>query len=83
MELPEELDGKTLTWKEDKEKTGVVIVFMATALGVGMILREKENQKRKEAERKKQMLFDYAGIVGKLGYVFSYDHLIQFLFCLV
>lgn len=67
VELPEELDGKTLTWKEDKKKTGVVIVFMATALGVGMILREKENQKRKEAERKKQMLFDYAGIVGKLS----------------
>lgn len=67
VELPEELDGKTLTWKEDKEKPGVVIVFMAAALGVGMVLREKENEKRREAERKKQMLRDYAEIVGKLS----------------
>ncbi len=65
--LPEEEGGKKIVWKEEKQSSGFIIVFMSAVLAMGLLLREKENEKRKEAERRKQMLFDYSGIVSKLS----------------
>ena len=43
------------------------MVVLSVVFAAGLHLREKENDKRKEAERRRQMLFDYAGIVSKLS----------------
>lgn len=67
VNLPEEQDGTKVVWKEDVQNPGVIIVFMSAAVVLGLFFREKENKKRQEAERKKQMLLDYSGIVSKLS----------------
>ena len=65
--LPKKQGGKKVVWKEEKQNSGFIVVFMSVVLAVGMFLREKENEKREEAERRKQMLLDYSGIVSKLS----------------
>lgn len=69
--LPMEQEGKKIIWRESSQNSGFVIVFMSAALAMGLFLRQKESEKRKEAERNKQMLLDYFGIVSKLSLLLS------------
>ncbi|MCI8300094.1 MAG: hypothetical protein HFI69_07065 [Lachnospiraceae bacterium] len=67
VNLPGEEEGKKIVWKENNGNQGFAMVVLSVVFAAGLHLREKENDKRKEAERRRQMLFDYAGIVSKLS----------------
>ncbi len=67
LELPSQVDGKRVIWREKGMKSSLIIAFMGMALAVGILLREKEEKRRKVTEREKQMLVDYPGIVSKLS----------------
>lgn len=67
LELPTELEGKKVTWREQKENRSIIGLFLGVAGAVGMVLAEKERKKRRELERQQQMLFDYPEIVSKLS----------------
>ncbi|MEY8391199.1 hypothetical protein D3Z36_04505 [Lachnospiraceae bacterium] len=67
VNLPEERQGKKIVWKENSGSSGMAMVFLSAVFAVGLHLREKENQKRRQEERRRQMLYDYAGIVSKLS----------------
>lgn len=67
IELPQQIDGKKITWKEQKINRSLICVLMGMALAVGIFLREKEEKKRDRAEREKQMMLDYPDIVSKLS----------------
>lgn len=65
--LPKEIGGKEIRWREETVNRGFVVLFLAAALAFGMVLREKEEKKRKANQREKQMMMDYSEIVGKLS----------------
>lgn len=67
LKLPETLAGKPLIWKEQKENRSLIAVFLGMAGAIGTILIQEEEKKRKEAERRQEMLLDYPEIVSKLS----------------
>lgn len=67
VKLPDEVDGKRVDWRQKMGNRSLVMTFMGLAAAVGIILREKEEKKQKKKEREKQMMLDYAGIVGKFS----------------
>lgn len=67
LELPEEMEGKDVIWREEKENRSIMAVLLGAAGAVGIFLMEKEKRKREEAARRRQMLLDYPEIVSKLS----------------
>lgn len=67
LELPKDLEGKSLIWKEKRENRSMTAVLLGTVGAMGIFLREKERKKRKELARRQQMLLDYPEIVSKLS----------------
>lgn len=65
--LPDEVDGKEVGWRQKMGNRSLMMVLMGAAAAIGIFLREKEEMKRRKAEREKQMLMDYAGIAGKFS----------------
>ncbi len=67
VELPEELEGRKISWDEQKENRSLVGLFLGAAGAAGIILAEKEREKNKERKRHRQMLLDYPEIVSTLS----------------
>ncbi len=67
IKLPQQIDGKKIIWKEKKINRSLICVLMGAALAVGIFFREKEEKKRSQTEREKQMMLDYPDIVSKLS----------------
>lgn len=67
VSLPDKLEGRKITWRENTQNRGMIIALLGAAAAVGLILREKEEEKRQRMERERQLLMDYPGIVGKFS----------------
>ncbi len=67
LELPEQLEDRKLTWKEQKENRSVIMAFLGIAGGAAAVFSEKEEKKKKEQQRHRQMLLDYSEIVSQLS----------------
>lgn len=67
LELPQKLEGKKIIWKEQTENRSTGGLILGAAGAVGVILAEKEKQKRQSLARHQQMLQDYPEIVSKLS----------------
>lgn len=67
IELPQQVNGKKIVWKEPTINRSLIIVLMGAVLSVGIFVREKEEKKRSKTEREKQMMLDYPEIVSKLS----------------
>jgi len=67
IELPQQVNGKKIVWKEPTINRSLIIVLMGAVLSVGIFVREKEEKKRSKTEREKQMMLDYPDIVSKLS----------------
>lgn len=67
IELPQQVNGKKIVWKERKANRSLIVVLMGAVLAVGIFVREKEEKKRSRTEREKQMMLDYPDIVSKLS----------------
>lgn len=67
VELPQEMEGREVVWRQKMGNRSLVMAFLGVAGAAGMILREKEEKKRRSQERERQMMMDYAEIVGKLS----------------
>lgn len=65
--LPDELDGKELTYYERMDGRGAVMIGMALAMVFLMWALGKQNQNRKEQEKREQMLQDYPEIVTRMA----------------
>lgn len=65
--LPDKLEGREITWREAALNRSLVIAILAAASAAGLIFREKEDKKRRRAERERQLMMDYPGIVGKFS----------------
>lgn len=67
VKLPDELEGKEVTWRENTVNRSFIVIFLGLAVAVGMFLREKEDEKRERIKRERQMMIDYPDIVGKFS----------------
>ena len=65
--LPEQWEGKSITWRKDVLNRSFVIALLGAAAAVGLLVREKENEKQESKKREQQLIFDYPGIVGKFS----------------
>ena len=65
--LPDKLEGKEITWRKHAFNRSLVIAFLGAAAAAGLIFRQKEAEKRQRAERERQLMMDYPGIVGKFS----------------
>lgn len=66
FELPEEVDGVSLTWfKENTTSVGGIFFLIVLAAGLVYWKEEKDIEKQKKL-RKEQMLLDYPDVVSKL-----------------
>lgn len=67
LELPEELEDRKITWKEQKENRSGIMALLGIAGAAAVIFSEKEEKKKKELQRRRQMLLDYSEIVSQLS----------------
>jgi len=64
--LPSSLDGRTISYKDSEERNYNFIWILGIVFAVLLFLRDKENGKKEEEKRFKQMQLDYPEIVSKL-----------------
>lgn len=63
--LPEEWEGKNLTWEMPADTSGNLFAALCLAAGIVlMILKDREGHTQ-EARRREQMLMDYPGLIMK------------------
>lgn len=67
LSLPQKVGGREVRWRQRTENRSVKILFLGIVGAIGILMSEKEANKRKEAERQQQMLWDYPEIVSKLS----------------
>lgn len=67
MLLPSQIEGKTVVWKEKKDRIAIQVFFLALLASV-LVFFAKDTELRKEIQkRERQMLMDYPDIVSKLA----------------
>ena len=66
VRLPEEVNGRELTYYRPFQYRGIVVIVMGILVGGLLIALQKQNQVKEQDERKKQMLRDYPEIINKL-----------------
>lgn len=64
--LPEKVGDQTLTYYRKMPDRGLVLIIMGVLVGILLKALDKQNQEKKMAERKNQMILDYPDIVNKL-----------------
>lgn len=64
FQLPEEIDGKTVHWKQEKSHWTIKILFLEGICLILYHLAQKERQRKEEEMEKNQMRLDYAEIVS-------------------
>lgn len=64
--LPEELDGKQLTWSQKKENRWYYVLLLGIVLCVYLVYREHERVKQEVRRRKEELLRDYPSMISKL-----------------
>jgi len=65
IELPEEMDGVKLSWKEAKSSSIGAALILGLALLAGLFVRDYENRRKLLKEREREMINDYPEIVSK------------------
>lgn len=64
--LPEEVNGKTLSWTKANGQQGLFLTGMAVVIGILLILCEKSRKKQELEKRKREMQNDYPLILNKM-----------------
>lgn len=65
--LPKTIGGYTLLWKSPKSHTPIVILVLGVIATVAVLFLEKEQKRRQEEWRKKQMQMEYPQMVAKMA----------------
>lgn len=66
QKLPQEVDGKKITWTKLYAREGWLVTGIAVLTGVFLIFRQKSQEKEKQQQKEKEMLLDYPLILNKL-----------------
>ncbi len=66
FELPQELNGKNLSYRKVKEDNSVILLILGFILAFAIYGKSKTDLKQKLKIREEELLFDYAELVSKL-----------------
>lgn len=66
FQLPEQVDGITLKWREPKQHLLIKVLFFEIVIVILLYFVVQERARTKEKERQEQMQLDYAEFVNKL-----------------
>lgn len=66
IELPTEINGISLVWKEKKEHLVIKILFLEILVVILLVVSEREKKKEIEKRRRESMELDYPEIVGQI-----------------
>ena len=65
--LPTEVAGRTLTWSQKKNYTGLYVIFLGIMLSVFLVYREREEKKNLQMKREEELVRAYPTMVSKLN----------------
>lgn len=65
--LPKELAGYTLHWMQKKPHTPLLILLLGSSAVMAVIWMEREQVRRKEVKRRRQLQMEYPQMVAKLA----------------
>lgn len=63
--LPEEVDGKQLSWSQKQEKHWYYVLIIGVAACVYLVYREREQKKQSAKKRREELLREYPDMVSK------------------
>lgn len=63
--LPQELNGKKLTWEMKQEYRWYYILLIGTVFAVYLVYREREKVKQKDKRRREELIREYPGMISK------------------
>lgn len=66
LQLPEEWNGKKLTWRKAEEQTGSYFLVLGIVVSILLVFNEKEKQLKEKKHRKEELLLDYPEIISQL-----------------
>ena len=69
--LPEEIEGKKLTWSQKKENRWYYVLLLGIVLCVYLVYRESEKVTKEKRQRADQLLRDYPEVISKLTMLLS------------
>ena len=67
VELPQNMDGVALSWKEETGKPLVIFLFLGILAAVVILWSEKKEQQDAKKHREEELVKDYPEIVSRLG----------------
>lgn len=65
FQLPEEVNGKKLTWSRRKEQHWYYILLMGVVCSVYLVYRDREKKKKKAKQRREELIREYPGMISK------------------
>jgi tight adherence protein C len=69
--LPDEVEGKSITWKEEKNQNGIYVLILGVVATILVTLSAENDLKGKVEKRRSQMLLDYPEIISKFNLLVS------------
>ena len=69
--LPQEIDGKSLTWSEKKESRWYYVLLLGAFLSGYMVYREHEKLRQERMRRREELLRAYPGMISKFTMLLS------------
>lgn len=69
--LPQEIDGKSLTWSEKRESRWYYVLLLGFFLSVYMVYREHEKLRQERVQRREDLLRAYPGMISKFTMLLS------------
>lgn len=69
--LPDEIEGKQLTWTQKRENRWHYVLLLGIALCVYLVYREQERVKQEKRRRAESLLRNYPGMISKLTMLLS------------
>lgn len=66
LQLPDEVDGVTISWSKGKEHLVLKILLLEGIVIIGMYIEKREKDKKEKEKRAKQLELAYPEMVGKL-----------------
>lgn len=71
LELPKQIQGHPVSWKEKKTYQPVQILLLGLAFAVMLPLAERSRQKEAQKKRIQEMMLEYPDVVSKLAILLS------------
>lgn len=63
--LPDSLDGRTLEWKQPKDRSGALLASLSLFAGLVLLVKKAREEQEALVRRSEQLFMDYPGLVMK------------------